>query len=167
MNSLPQMNMEDNETGCCPRFHPEGWDEKIIEFDGLLFAKAQTRSFLHIPMNLGGVMKNAMEAITASDAEVKDRYLILSRDLSSWKGEHLFLVSKEVEGMEMTRLSGRFASKVFEGEFKEQPKWMGEMESFVEELGEKGEEIYAFYTTCPKCAKHYGKNYIVMMMKLA
>ena len=153
MNSLPKMNMEDNETGCCPRFHPEAWDEKIIEFGDLLFAKSQSKSFLHIPLNFGSVIKHAMEAIDASDAVMKDRYLILSRDLSSWKAEHLFLVSKEVKGMEMTRLSGRFASKVFEGEFKE--------------LGETGEEFYAFYTTCPKCAEHYGKNYVVMMMKLA
>ncbi len=167
MNSLPRMNMEDNETGCCPRFHPEAWDEKIIEFGDLLFAKSQSKSFLHIPLNFGSVIKHAMEAIDASDAVVKDRYLILSRDLSSWKAEHLFLVSKEVKGMEMTRLSGRFASKVFEGEFKEQPKWMKEMEIYVKQLGEMGEAFYAFYTTCPKCAEHYGKNYVVMMMKLA
>ena len=69
--------------------------------------------------------------------------------------------------MEMTQLSGRFASKVFEGEFKEQQKWMGEMEIYVRQLQEKGEQMYAFHTTCPKCAAHYGKNYVVMMMKLA
>lgn len=167
MNSLPKMNMDDNETGCCPRFHPDEWNEKIIEFDNLLFAKAKSKSLMHIPLNFGSVMKHTMAAIAESDAEVNDQYLILSRDLSSWKGEHLFLVSKEVKGMEMTHLSGRFASKVFEGEFKEQAKWMGEMESYVKQLGETGEEIYAFYTTCPKCAAHYGKNYVVLMMKLA
>ena len=85
MNSLPKMNMDVTETGCCPRFYPEEWDEKIIEFDNLPFAKAQSRSILHIPLNFGNVMKHSMDAITASDAEVIDRYLILSRDLSSWK----------------------------------------------------------------------------------
>jgi hypothetical protein len=28
------------------------------------------------------------------------------------------------------------------------------------------ETLYFFYTTCPKCAKHYGKNYVVGIAKL-
>jgi hypothetical protein len=166
MIPLPKINMEANETGCCPRFEPEAWDEQIIEFDDLFFAKAQSRSFMHVPLNLGQVMARAMEAIEDSGVQVKDRYFILSRDISPWKAEHLFLVSGAVDGYDTIRLSGRFASKVFEGPFKDQPIWIKEMEAFVENLGEESEEIYAFYTTCPKCAEHYGKNYVVMFSEL-
>ena len=28
------------------------------------------------------------------------------------------------------------------------------------------EKIYVFYTTCPKCAKVYGKNYTVLLAKV-
>ncbi|MGD9980573.1 MAG: hydrolase [Hyphomonadaceae bacterium] len=28
------------------------------------------------------------------------------------------------------------------------------------------ERIYLFYTTCPKCAKAYGKNYVVAVAQL-
>jgi hypothetical protein len=28
------------------------------------------------------------------------------------------------------------------------------------------ETLYFFYTTCPKCAKHYGKNYVVAVAKV-
>ena len=166
MKPLPKINMTDNETGCCPRFHPEEWDEEIIEFDNLLFAKAHTRNVFHIPLNMGSVMKKAMDRIEHSNAKVKDNYLLLSRDLSAWKAEHLFLVTKDVKDMESVRLSGRFASKVFEGPYKDQARWMGEMEYYVTGLEEKGLESYAFYTTCPECAKHYGKNYVVMLTRL-
>jgi hypothetical protein len=28
------------------------------------------------------------------------------------------------------------------------------------------EKMYFFYTTCPKCAKVYGKNYTVLLAKI-
>jgi hypothetical protein len=28
------------------------------------------------------------------------------------------------------------------------------------------ETLYFFYMTCPKCAKHYGKNYVVAVAKV-
>lgn len=42
-NSLPIIDYSDNETGCCPKFHPENWDEKIFNFDELKFIKASTK----------------------------------------------------------------------------------------------------------------------------
>ena len=27
--------------------------------------------------------------------------------------------------------------------------------------GQQMRKLYFFYTTCPKCIKHYGKNYVV------
>ncbi len=61
----------------------------------------------------------------------------------------------------MVRLSGDYLTKVFEGPFKDVPKWEKEMEAFVKEKGKQAKKIYYFYTTCPKCAKYYGKNYVV------
>jgi hypothetical protein len=28
------------------------------------------------------------------------------------------------------------------------------------------EKLYFFYTTCPKCAQVYGKNYVVLLAKI-
>lgn len=55
-NSLPIIDYSDNETGCCPKFRPENWDEKIFNFDELKFIKASTKSFMHMPINMGSVM---------------------------------------------------------------------------------------------------------------
>ena len=37
-----------SETGCCPRFNPEAWDEKEVTWTEKLFVKDQVRSFLHM-----------------------------------------------------------------------------------------------------------------------
>jgi hypothetical protein len=40
------------------------------------------------------------------------------------------------------------------------------MGSLVESRGRKINKMYYFYTTCPKCAKVYGKNYVVGVAEL-
>ena len=41
-----------------------------------------------------------------------------------------------------------------------------ELVEYAEKLGTHPTEVYFFYTTCPKCAKHYGKNYTIGFAKL-
>ena len=64
-------------------------------------------------------------------------------------------------GQESTALSGDYLTKVFEGPFKDVPKWQTATEGHVRSRGQEVEKMYFFYTTCPKCAKVYGKNYVV------
>jgi hypothetical protein len=45
-------------------------------------------------------------------------------------------------------------------------KWTKEMKGFVEAKGKSMKRIYFFYTTCPACAKYYGKNYTVILAKV-
>ncbi len=92
---------------------------------------------------------------------------MLSHDESAWHGEHLFAVSKDVPGADMVHLSGDFLTKVFEGPFSEARRWHGRMEQYVRERGKTPEQVYFFYTTCPRCAKHYGKNYVVAVAKVS
>ena len=160
VNQIPKIDMSNNETDCCPKFDPEPWDNKEFTFENKLFAKANTINFLHMPLNMGSVMTKSWKKIQEADA-VAEEFIMLSYDPSSWKGEHYFAVTKEIEGMENVRLSGTYITKVFEGEFKEAGKWIKEMENFVKEKGKTQKKLYFFYTTCPKCAKHYGKNYVV------
>ena len=66
----------------------------------------------------------------------------------------------------MVRLSGDFLTKVFEGPYKEAPTWAATMAAYVKERGKHLDTMYFFYTTCPKCARHYGKNYVVAVAKV-
>lgn len=88
-------------------------------------------------------------------------FLTLSHDPSPWKAEHYFAVEKDVPQEETIRLSGKYITKVFEGPYSNMRKWMQEMQKFVESKNYKSKKSYFFYTTCPKCTKHYGKNYVV------
>jgi hypothetical protein len=37
------------------------------------------------------------------------------------------------------------------------------MKTYVESEGKELKNLYYFYTTCPACAKVYGKNYTVLL----
>jgi hypothetical protein len=41
------------------------------------------------------------------------------------------------------------------------PKYIKEADTYLASLGKKAKKYYFYYTTCPKCAKKYGHNYIV------
>lgn len=165
-NVLPKYDLSDNTTGCCPRFNPAGWDEQELHFKDKLFVHAKTRSIFHIPINMGSVFPETWEAIEEAGAQAKDEFIVLSYDPSAWTEDHYFSVLDEVPGQEMVRISGDFLTKVFEGPYKNVPKWEKEMEAFVESQGKQAKKVYFFYTTCPKCAKAYGKNYIVAIAEL-
>jgi len=166
VNELPKMNMDKAETGCCPKFNPEGWDGQEIVLENKKFVKVKTKSFMHIPLNMGKVYTKACAMIEKEDAFPKDYYLILSIDPSPWKGEHYFAVEKDVPGLEMTALSGRFITKVVEGPYKDAPKFMKEMEEYLKSKDMTAKKMYFFYTTCPRCIKHYGKNYMVIFAEV-
>lgn len=166
VNVLPKYDQSDNPTGCCPRFKSEGWDQQEIHLKDKLFLRAKTKSALHVPINMGSVFSEAQTAIEKADAQDAKELLVLSRDLSPWKAEHLFAVTKDVPDHEMVRLSGDFVTKVFEGPYKNAKSWYDSMLA-AEANGRKTDEVYFFYTTCPKCAKTYGENYVVGFAKLA
>ena len=167
VNVLPKYDQSDNPTGCCPRFKTEGWDKQDIHLKDKLFMRAQTKSALHVPINMGSVFSDAQTAIEKAGALDPERFLVLSRDLSSWKAEHLFAVTKGVPDHEMVHLSGDFVTKVFEGPYKDAKSWNDDMIAATKAAGRESDEVYFFYTTCPKCAKTYGENYVVGFAKLA
>ena len=159
--TLPMFDMDTSETGCCPRFDTTGWDEAEIEFQDRLFVRGKTVSFLHVPLNMGSMINKTYKKITDADASPEDHYLILSSDLSPWRAEHFFSVTKEVPGADNVRLSGKYLTKVFEGPYRDAGKWASEMTTYVAAKGEQLRKLYFFFTTCPKCIKQFGKNYVV------
>ena len=61
----------------------------------------------------------------------------------------------------MASLSGTFLTKVFEGPYSDARRWAKEMTALVAARGRQLEKLYFAYTTCPACAKAYGKNYVI------
>ena len=40
------------------------------------------------------------------------------------------------------------------------------MTALVKARGKSLQKLYFFYTTCPKCAKKHGKNYVVLLAQV-
>jgi len=156
---------EQSQTGCCPRFDPGPWDEKEITFQDKLFIKDHVRSFLHIPLNFGTVRIRNMEKIKETGAMVPIP-IMLSDEKSLWGADLYIAVSREVPGAKMARISGIFLTKVFEGPYKNAGQWAQEMKAYVKSKARRMKKMYFFYTTCPKCAEIYGKNYTVILAKI-
>lgn len=165
VNQTPTYDKTDNPTGCCPRFKPQGWDEQELHFENKPFVLASTLSLLHLPLNMSHVFAKTQSAIEKAHAE-GGGFLVLTSDQSPWHAEHLFAVDHVVPGAEMVYLSGTFLTKVFEGPFPHMQAWLDELRAFVESRGKTLETPYFFFTTCPRCAKVYGKNYVVGVAKV-
>jgi len=110
-------------------------------------------------------MVRNMERISEAQALPK-KPLLLSDEKSLWGADVYIGVAKEVPGAEMVRISGTFLTKVFEGPYKNIRHWVGEMKVYVESKAKAMKKMYFFYTTCPKCAKFYGKNYTVILAEV-
>jgi len=151
-----------NETGCCPVPNVKEWDGSVVVWKGKKFIKDHTLGVFHMPINMGGVLKRMWDKVKKAKAEVPaDEWMLLSYDVSPWKGEHYASVSKNVSGAENVTLSGTFLTKVFEGPYMEAKNWHQEMIKYAESEKKRAKKIFFFYTTCPKCMKHYGKNYAI------
>jgi hypothetical protein len=127
--------------------------------------KDRVRSFFHIPLNFGGVMKRNLAAIESAGAK-PESMVILSDENSLWGADVYIEVTKDIPGANMATISGKFLSKVFEGPYRNVPRWMESMKSFVQSKQKRLEKLYVFYTTCPRCAKKYGKNYVVLLARV-
>jgi hypothetical protein len=144
------------EAECCPKFDPKPWEEKTLVWKNKKFVKDKVFCIFYIPLNFGQVMTKLAKKVDGVE-------MCLSDQTSMWNMDIYIEVDKKVEGLENVTLSGKFMTKVYEGEFKDMGKWM---EDFKKRIGDKMEKMYMWYTTCPKCAKKWGKNYVVAVGKV-
>lgn len=147
---------------CCPKFDPTPWDGKIFEWQNKKFIKGKVFTLFYMPLNFGPVICKMMKKTQKAGANIMDN-LCLSDHTSKWNMDLYMAVDKEVEGAENITLSGKFLSKVYEGDFKETGNWCKDFENYAKERNLKIKKWYMWYTTCPKCAKKYGKNYTVII----
>ena len=152
-------------TGCCEPFNPEPWQDKEIVWKEKGFVKDHVTSLFHIPLNMGKKIVKNMDLIEKARAKALYQ-LMLTDEKSLWGADIYIDVSKEVPGAEMATISGAFLTKVFEGPYQNAGKWAKEMEEYVKSKGKRLEKLYFSYTTCPKCAKAYGKNYVVLFAQI-
>ncbi len=150
---------------CCPEFDPAPWDGKTFEWKEKKFIKDSVFTIFYMPVNFGGVMRKLDKQIRQENATVPDN-LGLSDHTSKWNMDIYLAVDKEIPGVQNTTMSGTFVSKVYEGPFKETGNWHKNFTEWCGTQGYKTAKSFMWYTTCPKCAKKYGKNYVVILAEI-
>ena len=163
---LEQTHYDNKETGCCAKLDEARWNEREFVFDKKPFAKDHLRAFLHLPLNMGSVMGREHAAVQKAEAYPEDPFWLVD-EVSPWGSDVYLATDRDVPGVEMVPLSGTFLTKVFEGPYRDIGKWMRAMEEYVASRGRTLQKHYFFYATCPKCAKHFGKNQVVLFAQVA
>jgi hypothetical protein len=154
---------------CCPEFDPTRWDNRKHLWSNKLFLKDSVPELFHMPLpgtfgkSVTRMWKKAHDASVLPDI---DDTLLLAHDRSPFKGELLMAITKEIPGEENVSLSGTFMSKVFDGPFNHVPTYIKEMDAHLATLKMKANKYYFYYAYCPKCAKKYGHNYIVVLAEV-
>lgn len=157
--------METHDTGCCPRFNPEPWHDKMLEWNNKKFIKDKVRTLWYIPLNFGGAMTRLITKVDVSGAESVD-LMALSDHTSKWNMDIYLAVDREIPGAVNAEVTGNFYSRVYEGNFKDTALWHKDFSTESSAKGYKTGKRYMWYTTCPKCAKAYGKNYVVIIAEV-
>jgi hypothetical protein len=157
---LAETKYDNKETGCCAKLDAGRWDNQEFVWKEKPFVKDHIREFLHVPLNFGSVMARDHAAIEKAQAYAAEP-LWLVDEVSPWGSDVYMATDRVVPDMQMEYLSGTFMTKVFTGPFRDIGTWISQMETIVRERGRKMQKLYFFYATCPKCAKHFGKNQVV------
>jgi len=150
---------------CCPKFDPNPWDKKEFEWKEKNFVKDKVFTIFYIPINFGSVVRRLMKKIESAKGKTPD-WMGLSDHTSRWNMDLYVAVDKKIAGADNVTLSGKFLSMVYEGDFKETNKWCKDFAAFARSRKLSIKKQYMWYTTCPKCAKRYGKNYVVIIGKV-
>jgi hypothetical protein len=158
-------NQKVQSTGCCEPFDPKPWQDKTITWKDKLFVKDHVTSFLHIPLNMGQQIVKNLALIKKANAKAPYQ-LMLTDEKSLWGSDIYIDIAKKVPGATMATLSGTFLTKVFEGSYQDVGQWAKSMQNYVASKGKTLIKLYFSYTTCPKCAKVYGKNYVVLFAQI-
>ncbi|MGV8087265.1 MAG: hydrolase [Candidatus Woesearchaeota archaeon] len=154
-----------NKDICCQKFNPKPRDNNTFTWKNKKFIKDKVFTVFYIPINFGSAMVRFNKRIADAKAKVPDE-LCLSEHTSKWNMNLYLAVDKNIPNAENITLSGTFFSKVYDGDFKDMGKWMENFKEYSKKKKFNIKKTYTWYTTCPKCAKKYGKNYVVIIGKL-
>lgn len=150
---------------CCPPFEPSIWDDKTHHWDEKKFIKERLFTVFGKPMDFSNVMTDLSKTIEKYQAQKVDE-MCLMEDISKWYMDLFLAVDKVIPNMDNVKMSGKFYTRVYEGNLKQKEIWREEVQKYLAEKELHIEKWFTWPTTCPKCAKKYGKNYVVIMAKI-
>ena len=165
--------MDNTINECCPEFNPKKWDKKIFNWNNKQFIKETIPTLFHMPFPpmVGKKITKMMGLATDSNKidSKKDEVLVLFQDPSAFKSNIYISVTGNVPEANNVKISGTFIAKVYDGPYNAIPKFIKDMNIYLEKEGKnipKDDEYYVHYGYCPKCEKKYGHNYMILFAKV-
>lgn len=158
------------EKECCPKFNSKKWEGKNLNWKNKHFIKETIPTFFHIPFTpMIGIKITKMWKIANEAKKIskkKDDILILFRDPSAFRSEIYLTVTDKIPSARNVALSGKFVSKVFNGNYNDIPQFIKKMNEYLKEKKKIAKDYYVHYAYCPKCAKKYGNNAILLIARV-
>jgi len=165
------MNNTDKE--CCPEFNPGKWDQKTFHWNNKQFIKETIPTLFHTPFPpMIGKKITKMMVLATSAKKIdtkKDDVLVLFQDPSAFKSNIYISVTGDVPGANNVKISGTFMARVYDGPNNAIPKFVKDMNIYLEKEGKKvpkNDEYYIHYSYCPKCEKKYGHQYMILFARI-
>lgn len=165
--------MNTNNQECCPEFKPGKWDKKSFNWEEKQFIKESIPTFFHIPFPpmIGKKITRMMNLATSADKidSKKDEVLVLFQDPGVFRSNVYISVTGAVPGANNAKIPGNFIARVYDGPYNAVPKFIKDMNMFLETEGKKiprDDEYYIHYAYCPKCAKKYGHQYMILFARI-
>lgn len=165
--------MNTNDQQCCPEFNPEKWDKKSFNWEEKQFIKESIPTFFHTPFPpmIGKKITQMMNLATSAGkiAIKKDEVLVLFQDPSAFRSNIYISVTGDVPGAKNVKIPGKFIARVYDGPYNSIPKFIKDMNIYLETEGKKipkDDEYYIHYAYCPKCSKKYGHQYMILFAKI-
>jgi hypothetical protein len=158
-----------NDDVCCPEIDLGPWDGTTHVWTDKPFIKETIPVFFHIPWPpmIGKMIRRMWDKVQKAGATPKvNEHLLLNTDPSPWRSEWYMSVTKELSDAENVTISGTFFTRVFDGPYNAVPKWIKQMDAELARDGKKAEKYYFHYTSCPKCAKQRGHNYVIGLAQI-
>ena len=130
---------------CCPEFHPEKWNKKIVNWNHKKFIKVSVPTFFHIPFppligkKITQMMKMAEDSRKLTDNN--EDVLLLFSDPHPFKTEMYLSVTGDVSKANNIDISGTFVSKVFEDAYNAIPKFIKQMNVYLNKQEKKSQKL--------------------------
>ena len=155
---------EDRE--CCPKLDRKDWDKKLHTWKDKVFYTAHYKTIFYVPIGFGKVIMRTIKLLKDTDMFVTPPMMVC-RNETMWGGDLCIKVKKEDSQLPTEKISGKFFSMYFEGEYKNVGKWRKQLQDQCTEKNYEVKEILSHYATCPICAKKYGVTQTVLFARIA
>jgi hypothetical protein len=158
------------EKECCPRFNPKKWDKILHKWKNKLFIKESMPTLFHIPfpwvMNSKIIKLFKIATDQKKILKKSDEVLLLFHDPSAFRSDIYLSVKKTVKGARNISMSTTLFSRVFAGPYGAVPKFIKQMNEYLSKNNMTAKDYYIHYAYCPKCAKKYGNNYMILFAEI-